>query len=82
MNDFLTVLAPLSSWLVMLHLGAQTINHSLPQKQKISYPFVLPQYLIPLILIFLFSYLGFISVNESFGLTICILSGIGTSAVP
>lgn len=82
MNEFLTILAPLSSWLVMLHLGAQTINHSLPHKQKISYPFVLSQYLIPLSLIFLFSYLGFLSVNESFGLTVCILSGIGTSAVP
>lgn len=75
-------LAPLSSWLVMLHLGSQA--HAQPGAPSIrpGIAFYLAHYGAPLAAVFLLDYFGVIGTYETLGLAVCVLSGVGTSAVP
>lgn len=77
-----TWLAPLSSWLVMLHLGLQA--HPQPGTPSIrpGIAFYFAHYGAPLAAVFLLDRLGVIGSHESLGLAVCVLSGVGTSAVP
>ncbi|MBK6613359.1 hypothetical protein [Ottowia sp.] len=78
----MTWLAPLSSWLVMLHLGAQAyVQHDAPSSRP-GVAFYLAHYGAPLAVVFLLGHAGVIGSHESLGLAVCVLSGVGTSAVP
>lgn len=77
-----TWLAPLSSWLVLLHLGAHAPRQHGIASSRPDGAFWLAHYLAPLAVIMLLYHFGVIGPHERLGLAICVLSGVGTSAVP
>lgn len=78
----LMLLAPLSSWLVMLYLGAQAQSQQGDVLPRARLGFYLVHYLAPLLAVLLMYQLGLLEMAHSLGLTLCIVAGIGTSAVP
>lgn len=78
--NWLTVLSPLSAWLVMLALSARAANEpSLPFRHMLTLRHVLWAYALPALLILLLHGIGLIDRLASLGLLICLLSGCGTS---
>ncbi|MEK6788465.1 MAG: hypothetical protein AABY68_05900 [Pseudomonadota bacterium] len=78
--NWLTVLSPLSAWLVMLALSARAAGESrLPFRELLTIRHLFWAYALPTLLILLLQYLGLIDRLASLGLLICLLSGCGTS---
>jgi len=78
--NWLTVLSPLSAWLVMLALSARAASEpGLPIRQMLTLRHVLWAYALPAMLILLLQHGGLIDRLASLGLLICLLSGCGTS---
>lgn len=76
-------LAPLSSCLVMLHLGTQVLpQQTIRLSQQAGWRLALVHYLAPLAAVFILARFGMLGTAESAALAICILAGVGTSAVP
>lgn len=76
-------LAPLSSCLVMLHLGTQVMpQQKIHLTQQAGWRLALVHYLAPLVTVFILTRFHMLSTAESAALAICILAGVGTSAVP
>lgn len=76
----LTVLSPLSAWLVMLALSAQSCRHGQPQGAHFLTPrHLLLAYALPLLGILALPLLLPLSREALLGLMICVLSGCGTS---
>ena len=78
----LTWLAPLSSWLVLLHLGAHAPLQDAAPSSRPGRAFWFAHYIMPLAVVVLLSQWGVINSHERLGLIVCVLSGMGTSAVP
>lgn len=77
-----TWLAPLSSWLVMVHLGAKDQAQFSTPSARSNMAFYLSHYAAPLAVVWLLHGSGVVASQESYGLAVCVLSGVGTSAVP
>ncbi|PAU89417.1 hypothetical protein CK507_00610 [Pseudomonas sp. WN033] len=78
----LTVLAPLSSWLVMMYLGAQAKAQAGHPAARQGPAFYGVHYVAPLLVILLMHRFGLVELSHSLGLALCVLAGTGTSAVP
>lgn len=76
----LSWLAPLSSWLVMLHLGAQSTQAHAAARPGLG--LLAAHYALPLLTVLLLYWLELLDVPQSLGLAVCVLAGTGTSAVP
>ncbi|HEX4869775.1 MAG TPA: hypothetical protein VFV15_03505 [Moraxellaceae bacterium] len=78
----LTVLSPLSAWLVMLSLGlgADTGDRA-AWRHELSPRYWLGAYALPLLLVVAAAAAGLISAAGGLGLALCLLSGSGTSGV-
>jgi len=74
----LTWLAPLSSWLVMLHLGAQSTQAHAASRPGLG--LLAAHYALPLLTVLLLYWLGLLDVPQSLGLAVCVLAGTGTSS--
>lgn len=80
--NVLTILSPLSAWLVMLSLGlgADTRDRA-AWRHELSARYWLGIYVLPLLLVIAGAGSGMVSVAGGLGLALCILSGSGTSGV-
>ncbi|MDF2447255.1 MAG: hypothetical protein K0S46_2491 [Moraxellaceae bacterium] len=78
----LTILSPLSAWLVMLSLGlgADTRDRA-AWRHELSLRYWLGVYALPLLLVVACAAGGWVSAAGGLGLALCILSGSGTSGV-
>lgn len=80
--NILTILSPLSAWLVMLSLGlgADTRDRA-AWRHELSARYWLGVYVLPLLLVLACAGSGLVSAAGGLGLALCILSGSGTSGV-
>lgn len=80
--DALSILAPVSAFLVMLNLGLKTPVFPKGIWAQHGLAFALGHYALPLLALYLMYHWTWLSLAGFAGLSVCMLSGIGTSAVP
>ncbi len=80
--NILTLLSPLSAWLVMLSLGlGSDASDRAAWRHELSARYWLGVYVLPLLLVVACAGGGLVSAAGGLGLALCILSGSGTSGV-